>query len=148
MKTGFTVGWRALAVAALASAAVPAMAAVSMPAERYQGSVGFVSGGVGEGEASLFRQQSGRHALEIGLFEHAGNTDEFTAHATVKISDRRGNTVLDARADGPFMLVDLPPGRYSVEATLSNDTLRKSAVWIAPGRTARETFEFPAHTDG
>jgi hypothetical protein len=25
-----------------------------------------------------------------------------------------GHTLLDAKAEGPFMLVDLPPGRYSI----------------------------------
>lgn len=118
MKTKLPAAWRALAVVGLASAAVPVMAApaVSMPAERYQGSVSFVTGGVGQDEAKLFERQASKHPLAIELLERTGKIDEFTAYAMVKISDTQGHTVLDAKADGPFMLVDLPPGRYSIQS--------------------------------
>lgn len=149
MNSKLKVGCMALAAAGLASVSVPAMAAmVTMPAEQHQGSVGYITGGVGEREAKLFEHQMSKHPLAIELLEHAGKAEEFTADATVKIADRHGHTVLDAKAGGPFMLVDLPPGRYSVEATLKNDTLKKSRVVVAHHGTARATFEFPAHTDG
>ena len=144
METKRISGWRALALAGLASVAVPVLAAasVNMPAEQYQGPVGYVTGGVGSAEAKLFEQQSSRHPLAIELLEHAGKANEFTADAMVKIADRHGQTVLDTKADGPFLLVDLPPGRYSIQARLNNQTLRKSSVMVAPDKTAREIFEF------
>jgi hypothetical protein len=149
MKTQWIAGWRALALVGLAAVGLPAMAApdtmgaVKLPAEQYQGSVGYVTGGVGQQEAKLFERQSSKHPLAIELLERAGKANEFTANAIVKISDRHGHTMLDARAGGPFMLVDLPPGRYSIRATLDNHTLRKSTVLVVPDRTARATFEFP-----
>ncbi len=145
MKTQLTAGWRALAVAGLASIAVPAMAepGVSMPAEQYQGSVGYVTGGVGQAEAKLFEQHTSKYPLAIELLKRAGKTDEFTAYAMVRISDASGRAVLDAKAGGPFMLVDLAPGRYSIQASLEGHTLRKSPVVVAPEGTARATFEFP-----
>jgi hypothetical protein len=149
MKTQWTPGWRALVLVGLAAVGLPAMAApdtmgvANLPAEQYQGPVGYVTGGIGQQEAKLFERQASKHPLAIELLERAGKANEFTADATVKISDRRGHTMLDARAGGPFMLVDLPPGRYSIQATLDNHTLRKSAVLVAQDRTARATFEFP-----
>jgi hypothetical protein len=143
-----TTGWRALAVAGLAAVALPAMAAASMPTEEHQGSVGFITGGVGESQAKMFKRQLTKHPLAIELLQHAGKAEEFTADATVKITDQQGHTVLDAKADGPFMLVDLAPGRYSIQATLKNDTLKKHAVVVARNKTARATFEFPPRTDG
>jgi len=118
-----------------------------MPAQQHYGSVGYITGGVGEREARLFERQMSKHPLAIELLEHAGKAEEFTADAKVKIADRRGRTVLDAKADGPFMLVDLPPGRYSIVATLKHATLKKSAVVVTRNELARATFEFPAHTD-
>jgi hypothetical protein len=56
--------------------------------------------------------------------------------------------VLDTRASGPFLLVDLAPGRYSIVASLNQKTLRKSAVVVTRDKLARATFEFPARTDG
>jgi hypothetical protein len=158
MKKRFAAGKRALALAGLASLAVPVIAAaampagsreaqtgVALPAEQYQGSVGFVTGGIGRTEAKLFERQASRHPLAIELLERHGKVDEFTADAIVKVADARGRTVLDARAGGPFMLVDLAPGRYWIQATLDNDTLKKSSVVVVRGRTSHATFEFPAH---
>ena len=149
MSRTFKAGCMALAVAGLASGSVPAMAATAtMPAEQHQGSVGFITGGIGEREAKLFEHQMSKHPLAIELLEHAGKAEEFTADARVKIADMHGHTVLDAKAGGPFMLVDLPPGGYSVVATLKHDTLKKTAVVVSHHSLARATFEFPPHTDG
>jgi hypothetical protein len=137
-----------LLAAAAAFLCVPALATGSgLPPEHHAGDVGYVTGGIGEREARLFEQDMPRHRLAIELLEHAGTREAFTADATVRISDRQGRTLLDARAEGPFMLVDLPPGRYTVSATLNRDTLVKRAAIVAPGKLARATFEFPAHTD-
>jgi hypothetical protein len=150
MKTKLAAASGALVVAGLAFAAVPVIAAtsISMPAEQHQGAVGFISGGVGQAEAELFKKELTKHPLAIELLERGGKADEFTANAMVKVADLHGHTVLDAQANGPFMLVDLPPGRYSIQATLKNHTLKKSAVVVAHDKMAREIFEFPAHTDG
>jgi type IV secretory pathway TrbL component len=140
----------ALAVAGFATLTGPASAAVrpQMPAEQHQGSVGFVTGGIGEAEARMFKRQMGQHRLAIELLEHAGKAEEFTADARVRIADAHGRTVLDTQAGGPFLLVDLPPGRYSIVATLNHRTLRKPAVVVMRNKMARATFEFPPRTDG
>lgn len=139
----------ALAVAGLVSVSGPVVAApVTMPSEQHQGSVGYVTGGIGEREARLFERQMSSHPLAIELLQHASKAEEFTADAQVRIADIHGHTVLNAKAGGPFMLVDLPPGRYSVAATLKHDTLKKSVVFVTRGQLARATFEFPARTDG
>jgi hypothetical protein len=161
MTTKFTSGWHALALAGLVSVTVPVIAAPgspdgarsaesgsSMPSEQYQGSVGYVTGGVGQAEAKQFERAQAKHPLAIELLERAGKTEQFTADAMVKIADRQGHTVLDAQADGPFMLVDLTPGRYSIQATLKNETLKKRWVTVARHKTAHAVFEFPGHLNG
>jgi hypothetical protein len=94
--------------------------AVSLPAEHLQGSVGFITGRIGQREARLFEQRMPQHALAIELLQHAGQAEEFTADASVKITDRHGHTVLDTKAGGPFLMVDLPSGQYSIAATLKH----------------------------
>jgi hypothetical protein len=139
------------ALAAVALAALAGSAAAintQMPAEQYEGSVGYITGGIGQAEAQAFERQMGRHRLAIELLEHAGRAEEFTADARVRIVDARGRKVLDTKAAGPFLLVDLPPGRYSVTATLKHRTLTKRAVVVTGDQLARATFEFPPRTDG
>ena len=150
MNAKLKTGLQAIAVAAaLASVSVPSLAkTLSPPAEHLQGSVGFITGGIGQREARLFEHQMPQHALAIELLQHAGKVEEFTADARVKITDMHGHTVLDTKAGGPFLLVDLPSGRYSIAATLKHDTLKKSSVWIGRDKPERATFEFPPQTDG
>lgn len=133
----------------LVGAGAPAFAATApLPVEQHAvDGVAYVSGGIGAAESRRFEQAMGRHSLAIELLEHYGGAEAFTADARVRVADRNGRTVLDAQAEGPFMLVDLPPGRYSILASLKDATLRKSAVYVNRGSVARATFEFPAHTD-
>jgi hypothetical protein len=148
MKKRFAAGWTALVVAGLAVSSGPALAlSARMPDVQRQGAVAFVTGGIGRTEARLFERRMFRYPLAIELLEHAGRAEAFTGAANVTIADASGRKVLDARAGGPFMLVDLPSGRYSIVATLGHARLRKSTIDIRQGRLARATFEFPSHTD-
>jgi EamA domain-containing membrane protein RarD len=76
---------------------------------------------------AAFTPLASKHPLAIELLERTGKIDEFTAYAMVKISDTQGHTVLDAKADGPFMLVDLPPGRYSIQSCAPSPSDRPRA---------------------
>ena len=148
MKRRFAAGWTALGIVGAAVGVAPAgVLAMTMPAEERNGQVTYVTGGIGKSEAHLFERRLARHGLVIELLEHAGKTVEFTANAQVKVVDAHGHEVLDTRAGGPFLLVDVPPGRYSVVAMLGHARLRKAAVDVRPGDVARATFEFPAHSD-
>jgi len=130
------------AMAPAARAATP-----RLPAAQHQGAVAYRSGGIGSAEAQVFERALARHPLAIELLEHDGRAEAYTADARVRITDAGGRTVLDAQAQGPFMLVDLPPGRYAVDATLHGTTLRKAVAYVTGTAPARATFEFPAHTD-
>jgi len=149
MNRKTTSRWAPYLVAGVACLALPALAATprGLPPEQHEGSVGYLTGGIGKSEAHLFEHEMAKHPLAIELLEHSGKYEEFTADAKIKIIDQHGRTVLDAQAAGPFMLVDLPPGRYSIVATLKNDTMKKKDAWVRKGEVARATFEFPAHTD-
>jgi hypothetical protein len=148
METKPIVGARSLIALLLAGAVLPALATnLRMPPEQQQGAVRYVSGGIGEGESRLFEQRLSRYPLAVELVEKAGKRDAFTSDSRVRITDAHGHTVLATQAGGPFLLVDLAPGRYAVEATLNDTTLRKHAVLVRAGQPARATFVFPAHTD-
>lgn len=140
---------RQLAVTlALASVATSTLAAaVRLPPAQHDGPVSFVTGGIGDGEARAFERALPHHALAIELLEHAGTREAFTADARVRIADEQGHVVLAEQAQGPFMLVDLPPGRYAIDATLNRQTLHKPVTFVTGAQTARATFEFPSHTD-
>lgn len=105
-----------------ASALVMALPALAMndqalPVEHHAGSVAYLSGGVGVDEANAIKAAAAHYPLEIELLKHTRQGEnEYLAGDRVVIRDTKGNTVLDARTDGPFLLARLAPGRYTVTA--------------------------------
>jgi len=118
--------------------------AAGLPAEHRAGSVSYVTGGVSDDEAAAFKAMKGSYPLAIELDQRqaGGGRAEFTADAHVKVIDASGSVVLDAKADGPFMLVKLAPGQYRVQATLNGRTLEK-AVTVGAAGHAQATMAFP-----
>ena len=57
----------------------------------------------------------------------------------VVIRDAGGNVVLEATSEGPYLLADLPPGRYQVTAIYQGEEKRANAEVVA-GKPARLTF--------
>ncbi len=133
--------------AVLAAAVALPSKASPLPQQRLDyASVSFVSGGIGESEAQRLQAQGRDYPLTVELLEHATPRDEYTADANVTISDaRNGRIVLDAKADGPFMLVHLPAGDYRVAASLHGRDMPEQRVHVTDGGHAKTTFVFPAH---
>lgn len=141
----------AIAPARPAFAAEPAtsLTQATMPAEQHSMGIAYATGGVGAAEAKAFEQNLHKYPLAIELLEKAPATkrDEFTANAQVSITDRTGKEVFKATAGGPFMLVQLQPGKYSLAATLGKQTIHRANIVVEKGKTARETVVFPAGTN-
>jgi hypothetical protein len=131
---------------ALVLAAAAAQAA-GLPAERQAGSVSYVTGGVSDEEANAFKQMSHSYPLSIELVQKQVGRNEFTADAHVRVIDHSGAAVLDAKADGPFMLVRVPPGEYRVQATLNGRTVESGPVKVGANGSAQATLAFPTKTD-
>ena len=166
-------GWRQAAQVVIPVAALlagrAALAADTMPAQQQQApqakdtvlpaqqqadGINYVSGGDDYRAAKTFEQSLDKYPLAIELVQKAGPqsakdnhvTNEFTANANVKIMDKGGKEVFAAESAGPFMLVDLPPGQYTMTATLGKTTLHKSDLNIIKGKSERATFIFPTGT--
>jgi len=115
-------------------AAPPAFAVVAqqdaadrLPPESTQGTVHYVSGGIGRDESMAFRNAEHRYPLALEFAVKAKPRDEYTAGVKVQIRDAKGHTVLDTVSDGPFLLAQLPQGRYEIRATQAGKTLERHA---------------------
>ncbi|MGE5492821.1 MAG: carboxypeptidase regulatory-like domain-containing protein [Actinomycetota bacterium] len=115
---------RALITTLLAAAlAAPALAAG--PEEQTQGSTRYLTGGIGQDEVQALREASSRYPLAMTF---TANTGQYVADVKVTIKGRKGETLLDTVSTGPMMLVDLPPGQYTVAATLEGKTLTRKVT--------------------
>ena len=118
-------------------------AAAQLPAEHHQGSVAFLSGGIGKDEAKAFEGAEKGFPLALEFVDRVGKRDEFLAGTKVEVQDPHGKTVLSTIADGPFLLARLPSGRYAVAATYDSKTMTRHVV--VDGKAGRAiVFEWKA----
>ncbi|MFC4707247.1 MULTISPECIES: carboxypeptidase regulatory-like domain-containing protein [Paraburkholderia] len=107
-----------------------------MPQVQQQGGVEFVSGGVGLDESKALQAARSQWPLSLRF---TGRGAEFLADVRVRIVDAHGASVLDATSRGPYMLVRVRPGRYTVH--VSHDGVDKtSAVTVGSNGSARAAF--------
>jgi transcriptional antiterminator Rof (Rho-off) len=102
---------------------------------------------VTQDESDLFKGRAHDYPLAIELVQRPdfGERDQYTANARVVIR-KQGQEVLNAQAEGPFMLVRLDPGTYEIAATLGERTLLKQSVVVRNGQSTHTVFVFPAGT--
>ena len=119
-----------------------ARAAISL-AERSQGPVSYVSGGVGADQAAAMRQAAANYPLTLEMASAAGGPrDAYVSNAKVDIWDASGKAVLDITAEGPLVLVNLPSGTYHV-AVNWNGMQRDKTVVVGGDRRQHLMLEFP-----
>lgn len=113
---------RAPAVGTAASAHAtdrPVQGVASKPVERVSpAGVRYMTGGVSVDEADMMRRAAPRYGLALTFASPGG---AFQSDVDVTVSEARRGEVLSV-VSGPMLLVDLPAGRYTVEATLHGRT--------------------------
>lgn len=117
------------------SAAAPAAG----PEEQTYGSTRFLTGGIGQEEVQAMREAASRYPLAMTF---TIGTGQYLSDVKVTIRGRGGETILSAVSGGPMMLVDLPPGQYTVEAAAEGKTLTRK-VGISKGKRQRLVLRFP-----
>jgi hypothetical protein len=103
-----------------------------LPQIQHQGDVSYVSGGVGQDESKALERERSHWPLSM---QFTGPGSDFLADVHVRIVDVHNNEVLHADSLGPFMLVKLRPGRYTVHATYKNRDQTKTVKIANKGST-------------
>ena len=78
-----------------------------------------LSGGVGLDARAQLAAHARDHDLKLVF---ATNSGEYLADIPVQIADASGKTMVDQVSHGPWMLVELPPGHYTVQAALNGSS--------------------------
>ncbi|AOX99725.1 hypothetical protein [Jeongeupia sp. USM3] len=103
--------------ALVVSLATPAIAlAGPLPEVQHSAQgIAYISGGVGDEEASAIRAAAGDYNVRLLL---TGKQGQYLANAHIQVLDAKGKPVVDATADGPYFYMKLKPGKYQLVATL------------------------------
>ena len=133
MKTQTLFSAAAVLAAAMTVSAGAVAQAAGLPPEQRVGDVAFVTGGVGDDEAAAFKQAMAAYPLTIEVVRNVAGKNQYTSNAQVQVAKRSGAVVLSTQAEGPFVLVRVPPGDYQVQATLNGRTMTKDVSVGANG---------------
>lgn len=107
----------AQATGAVSGTVIDSSSAGSLPQIQHQGDLSYLSGGIGQDESKALERERSHWPLSM---QFTGPGSDFLADVHVRIVDTHNNEVLNTDSLGPFMLVKLPPGRYTVHATYKN----------------------------
>jgi hypothetical protein len=129
----------ATSIALLGGSLAVSAADLQLPPERHQGSVAYVSGGIGKDEATAFEQAAAQYPLTLEFVEKTSPHREFLSDVAVVIQDQRGQNVLSTRTTGPFLLVNLPDGRYQVITSYNG---KREERRVTVNRTGRQRVIF------
>lgn len=109
-----------------------------LPQVQTQGNVSYTSGGVGLDESHALIREQAHWPLSLRF---TGPTADYLSDVHVRIADEKNGEVLKTDAMGPYMLVKLPPGRYTVYAKYK-DSEKKQAVTVAGNGKAKVAFHW------
>lgn len=106
--------------------------------------VDYISGGVGSEAAQRMQKEAAHWPATFEFAVKDGARADFAADVRVTVRDAHGQVLLrDAKAEGPFMLARLQPGRYEVEASLAGLSLTQS-ITVRTGTPSKTLFLWPA----
>jgi hypothetical protein len=109
-----------------------------LPQVQTQGDVSFTSGGVGLDESHALIREQAHWPLSLRF---TGPTSDYLSDVHVRIADAKNAEVLKTDAMGPYMLVKLPAGHYTVYARYK-DSEKKQGVTVAGNGKAKADFHW------
>jgi hypothetical protein len=109
-----------------------------LPQIQQQGDVSYTSGGVGLDESRALLREQAHWPLSLRF---TGPTADYLSGVTVRIVGGKGGEVLNTESMGPYMLVKLPPGSYTVYAKYK-DQEKKQAVNVSGPGKAKAAFHW------
>ena len=109
-----------------------------LPQIQQQGDVSYTSGGVGLDESHALLREQANWPLSLRF---TGPTADYLSGVHVRIVGGKGGEVLSADSMGPYMLVKLPPGSYTVYAKYKDQEKKQSVNVSGPGK-AKAAFHW------
>lgn len=76
----------------------------------------YISGGICKDEADFMKSIAPKFPLEIVLVEKEDGKEVYLADVRVTLINNNNEAVLDVMTEGPYLLVKLPAGNYTISA--------------------------------
>lgn len=100
-----------------------------LPSSKTQGSVTFITGGIGSDESGAMFAVAKKWPLFIEMSEIDGSgRGVWIAGIDVRVLNAKQQNILETVSDGPLMLLNIPAGQYTVEASYQGKLLKRSVI--------------------
>lgn len=122
-----------------AGTAATTVASSALPPIDTQGGIPYLSGGIGSDESAAIKAAASRYSLSVTLASTQDGRNVYLSSVPVTVMDANGGVVLDVVSNGPYLLADLPPGRYRVSARFQDEE-KSAEARVDAGKNARVSF--------
>ena len=102
-----------------------------IPDTQYSQGISYITGGVGESETVAILAEAKQWPLLLEMSQIQNGRGVWIFGATIKIINSTKQAIFDAQAEGPYMLINLAPGDYAIEATYEG-VVQKRSLSIKP----------------
>ena len=111
----------------------------ALPEVHSVAGVKYIDGGIGKDESAAMLREA--KSFPLSLVFSGGKTNHYLADIDIRVRDAGGKTVLQTNSEGPIILIDLPAGKYIVDAVYRDKTLTQS-VELTTKRATRRDFHW------
>jgi len=112
-----------------------------LPAAQKAGEVTYIMGGIGQTEADAIKHAAKYYPLELEFLLKAKPKAEYLSNVQVRIKDAHDKMVLNVNADGPYLLANMPAGKYTISAE-RNGKVEHRQIEISATDHRRVVFEW------
>ncbi len=99
------------------SMSATSIAFAQVPEVNNQNGIDYITSGIGLDESSAIKEEAKRWPVHIMLSAIMEGKAVWIADVDLTVKNANHQTVLEIKTDGPFALIKLEPGIYTVEAT-------------------------------
>lgn len=131
----------AVALVAVCSCQFASAATSTLPPIQHAGDIAYLSGGIGSDQSSAIKGVMHNYPLVLEFVGRTNFGNDYLADVPVQISDTHGRNLLNVQTGGPFLLMSLPHGQYTVTA-MYNGMVKHRTIDITAATHAREIFEW------
>ena len=108
------------------------LSSAQIPETRYSQSISYITGGVGEGETQAILAEAKQWSLLLEMSQIENGRGVWISGAMINILNDKNQTIFNAQAEGPYMLVNLEAGSYVIQASF-NGVQQTKTVTIKAG---------------
>lgn len=107
-----------------------------IPQTQYSQGVSYITGGVGEEESTAILAEAKQWPLLLELSQLENGRGVWIFGSQIKILNAKNTVVFDAKADGPYMLINLTAGDYAIQASYQG-VEQKRSISVKAGQSQK-----------